>query len=174
MTISSTIGTQVAANHMKTKGSGHFGTRELQHIVVYTAANTMTNYKEPNSLYAQLVRAIQNNAELYAVGVPGVNFPTSDPYNEHAFTVIVAFETAGSWANLESVYFDGDPNDIAGGLSSDFTSASNPYTKVLADVVADCLAYNGLPHQEMTDFAVVWAPLIADMIVPAAPALKKA
>ena len=89
MSLTSTIGTQVAANYMKVKGSGHFGTRQFMHISIWSDYDIGTNYDHPNSVYAQIVRAIQQQVEVYEVTPPGPAFFA--PY-DYAFTMLIRSE----------------------------------------------------------------------------------
>jgi hypothetical protein len=63
-------GVNVAANYLKsTSPFTQFGTRELQIInVAQTGINTTPS--NANSLFSKTVRALQQTAEIYAVGTP--------------------------------------------------------------------------------------------------------
>ncbi len=78
-----TVATGVAANYLKaTSPFTNFGTRQLAILsVAYTGADTTPTIT--NSLFSQGVRALQQNAEVYAVYTPGSG----------AFIAIVAYDT---------------------------------------------------------------------------------
>jgi len=87
----SLVGTTVTANYLKTSPSTQFGTRELKLISVsYTGADTTPTIA--NSLYSQGVRALQQNAEVYAVFTAAAG----------AFIAIVANDTVSD-AQSQSV-----------------------------------------------------------------------
>ena len=60
----------VAANYLKsTTGFTNFGTRALQ-IINVAQTGIDTTPSNANSLFSKTVRALQQNAEIYAVGTP--------------------------------------------------------------------------------------------------------
>lgn len=90
--IDGTIKTGVAANYLKTAPSTKFGTRDLAFFNVDIASvegsgsvGDLTHYTAPQSVYSTAVRAIQQVAEIYAVGAPTSN----------GFFLIVSTETLG-------------------------------------------------------------------------------
>jgi hypothetical protein len=59
----------VTTNYLRTKPSTRFGTRELAAIVIgYNGVEN--NYEDSDSDYSRIVRALQQNVELYAVFTP--------------------------------------------------------------------------------------------------------
>ncbi len=96
----SLVGTTVTTNYLKTAPSTQFGTRALKFITItadngsdsdidftkgYASATTTFagTYTDSNSYFSNAVRAIQQFAEIYAVGVPSAT----------VFTVIIADDT---------------------------------------------------------------------------------
>lgn len=73
-------GTTVGANARKLVGDGasgagpftRFGTPQLQAIKIVSATiNFSTSYTAANSNFSKAVRALQDEAEIYYVGIPG-------------------------------------------------------------------------------------------------------
>jgi hypothetical protein len=78
------IGTLVAQNYLKAQAPfSRFSTRNLGFYTV-AVANVETGYDLANSVFAQAVRGIQLNAEMFFVGLPAAG----------AFVVAIATETA--------------------------------------------------------------------------------
>ncbi len=79
------LGTTVATNYAKTSPSSRFGTRDL---TFYSVALTgvETGFADSNSTFAQAVRGIMLNAEVFFIGTPAAG----------AFVVAVAADTAGN------------------------------------------------------------------------------
>jgi hypothetical protein len=97
-----------ANNEYKTQPSTRFGTRQVQRISIYTNADTTANYLDSNSLYSQLVRAIQQNVEVYAVHMPNPSFFSC--WGPYCFQVDIAYDTANDIWNAENSFIDdGDP-----------------------------------------------------------------
>jgi hypothetical protein len=90
-----------ASNYLKAKPSTRFATRQLAFFTV-TIADVHLNYLNANSLYSRAIRAVQQNAEIYAVGIPAAN----------DFVVVVAQDTANDGDNT-----DDGLNDMANTLS---------------------------------------------------------
>lgn len=65
----SLVGTTVAANYLKASPSTQFGTRELT-IISVAQTGIDTTPTVANSLFSKTVRALQQSAEVYAVGTP--------------------------------------------------------------------------------------------------------
>lgn len=84
-------------NNRRTKPTTKMGTRQIVKMVVYTDADTVTDFDKPNSLYSQLVRALQQQVELYAVYTPAESF--FDCYGDYAFCIDVAWDTANALWN---------------------------------------------------------------------------
>ena len=80
----------VTANYLVTKPSTRFATRQLAFFLV-TKAGVGTDAYDPASDYSSAVRAIQVNAEIYAVGAPTTN----------DFIVVVAQDTANDGDNTD-------------------------------------------------------------------------
>ena len=66
------VDTTTSANYLKASPSTQFGTRQLQIISVAQTA-IGTNNADANSLFSKTVRAVQQTAEIYAVGTPSTN-----------------------------------------------------------------------------------------------------
>jgi hypothetical protein len=63
-------GVNVAANYLKsTAPFTQFSTRQLQ-IISVTQTGIHTSYANADSLFSKTVRALQQTAEIYAVGTP--------------------------------------------------------------------------------------------------------
>jgi hypothetical protein len=127
------IYSEIGQNARKTAPSTRFGTRQLQRVNIYCDADILTDYLEPNSLYSQLVRALQQNVELYEVTMPNPSFFFC--YGANAFQITIAGDTANDlWNATNSFIDDGDPvNWYFGG--SDF----NPMSKYLLNIISDAL-----------------------------------
>lgn len=65
----SLLGTDVAANYLKTLPSTQFGTRQLS-VLNIAIAGVFVNYADANSLFSKSVRALQQTAEVWAVFTP--------------------------------------------------------------------------------------------------------
>ena len=86
-------GINVAANYLKTKPSTRFSTRDLAFLViVMDSGSYFNNYEDPNSNFTKVVRLVQTQAEIYAVGTP----------NSGVVTIVVAIDTAGDGENTDS------------------------------------------------------------------------
>lgn len=96
-----TSGVNVAANYLKARPSTRFATRQLAFFDVQIS-EVATNYADANSLYSKAIRAVQQNAEIYAVG---------EPASDH-FIVVVAQDTANDGSNT-----DDSLNEMAQNLS---------------------------------------------------------
>ena len=66
------VDTATSANYLKAVPSTQFGTRQLTIISVAQTA-IGTNNANADSLFSKTVRAIQQTAEIYAVGTPSTN-----------------------------------------------------------------------------------------------------
>jgi len=91
-----------ASNYLKAKPSTRFATRQLAFFTV-TISNVHVNYLNADSTYSRAIRAVQQNAEIYAVGLPAAN----------DFVVVVAQDTANDGDNT-----DNGLNDMADTLST--------------------------------------------------------
>jgi hypothetical protein len=97
----SETGVNVAANYLRAKPSTRFATRQLAFFNV-AISNVHVGYTDSNSAYSRAIRAVQVNAEIYAVGVPASG----------NFVVVVAQDTANDGDNT-----DDGLNDMAKTLS---------------------------------------------------------
>ena len=68
----SLIGSTVTANYLKASPSTQFGTRKLA-LEVVNVGGVGDNAGDSNSTFAQVVRALQQNVEVYAVFEPNGN-----------------------------------------------------------------------------------------------------
>ncbi len=66
------VDSTTSANYLKAAPSTQFGTRQLTIISVSQTA-IGTNNADANSLFSKTVRAVQQTAEIYAVGTPSTN-----------------------------------------------------------------------------------------------------
>ena len=80
----------VAANYLRTKPSTRFATRQLAFFDVQISG-VATNPYVSDSAYSRAVRAVQTQAEVYAVG---------EPSSDH-FIVVVAQDTANDGDNTD-------------------------------------------------------------------------
>jgi len=142
-------------NSRKTKPSTQFGTRQIVSWSIYTDADTETDWELPNSLYSRLVRALQDNLELYAVHVPGQAFFSSN--NEYAFRVEAAWDTGVSlWSASNSfVPDDVNPSTLVWG-NDEFQNNTDILIDVIynellkAGVDTDCWVYLNYVNGDMT------------------------
>lgn len=119
-------GVNVAANYLKARPSTRFATRQLAFFTV-TISGVHTNYLNANSDYSKAIRAIQQNAEIYAVGIPAAN----------DFVVVVAQDTANDGANT-----DDGLNSMAQTLST-ATGGTVTAVHLAGDaLVSDLMAYS--------------------------------
>jgi len=85
-------GTDFSRNYEKAQPSSLFGTRELAYLVVEMNTNVSNNYLDSGSLYEQAIKALQQRAEIYAVGLPNSEYftviasATTLPFNVDALT----------------------------------------------------------------------------------------
>ena len=79
-----------ASNYLKARPSTRFATRQLAFFTV-TISNVHVNYLNSDSAYSRAIRAVQQNAEIYAVGIPAAN----------DFVVVVAQDTANDGDNTD-------------------------------------------------------------------------
>jgi hypothetical protein len=116
-------GLTVSANYLKAKPSTRFSTRQLAFFTV-TISNVQVDYLDSDSLYSRAIRAVQQNAEIYAVGIPAAN----------DFVVVVAQDTAN----------DGDNTDDGlNGMAQTLSQATGG-TVTAVHLVGDSLATTGL------------------------------
>ena len=137
-------GVPFGQNARKTAPSTHFGTRQVRRWTIYTTADTATDFTEPNSLYSQIVRALQQNVELYAVFAPATSFFYScGPGGwEYAFQIDVAYDTSNDvWNQVNSFVSDSlDPSEWYYGYPAHSSGMYNPNGSLgLIDVVQQVL-----------------------------------
>jgi hypothetical protein len=133
-----------ADNEYRTTPTTRFGTRQVQRISIYTSNDIKTGYMASNSLYSQLVRALQQNVELYAVHMPDQtffgNFAGFGPY---AFQADIALDTASDvWNGTNSLIDDNDPanwydGDYKGTVPYNINEMSLPLTAAIQRACAD-------------------------------------
>lgn len=98
--------TDLGANARKTAPTSLFGTRQLKFFSFYFYDyNLWDNYKDPDSAYSQVVRTIQEVAELYYVSGPDYQ------YNQDGFIFAIAADTA-QWQYSEQGNFDYNENGV--------------------------------------------------------------
>ena len=100
-----------ADNEYRTTPTTRFGTRQVQRISIYTSIDIKTGYMDSNSLYSQLVRALQQNVELYAIHMPDQTFfGNFAGFGAYAFQADIALDTASDvWNGTNSLIDDNDP-----------------------------------------------------------------
>ena len=94
-----------AANYLKAKPSTRFTTRDLAFCVIdMDNSNYFNNYLDANSNFSKVVRAVQLQAEIFAVGTPASG----------VVTIVVAIDTVNDGVNIDET--PGNPaqvNDMA-------------------------------------------------------------
>lgn len=102
--------TDLGTNARKTAPTSLFGTRQLKFFLfAFNDYNLWDNYKDPDSAYSQVVRTIQETAELYYVSGPDYQ------YNQDGFIFAIAADTA-EWqysdqGNIDENEIGEDPTD---------------------------------------------------------------
>ena len=129
----------IGQNARKVQPSTQFGTRQIVSWSIYTDADIETNWEESNSLYSQLVQALQQNVELYAVHTPGQAF--FDSNDQYAFRNEAAWDTGVSLWSASNAFVtdDVDPDTLVWG-DDGFQDA----TDILIDVVGNVLNNAGV------------------------------
>ena len=151
----------VTANYLKTAPTTRFGTRQIQRVSIYTTADTTANYLESNSLYSQLVRALQQNVELYAVHMPNPSFFTC--WGAYCFQVDIAYDTANdNWNAANSFVDDGDPVNWYFGPANGAQPQINPNSNGLNDVISNALDAAG--EDDYCYVMITWT--VGDMTWP--------
>jgi hypothetical protein len=93
------------ANYLKAKPSTRFSTRDLAFVVIdMDNSSYFDNYTDSDSNFAKVVRAVQLQAEIYAIGTP----------NSGYVTFVVAKDTTNDGDNISET--PGNPaqmNDMA-------------------------------------------------------------
>ncbi len=123
-------GTTVGANSRKILGDGasgagpftRFGTPQLQAIKIVSATiNFSTSYTASNSNFSKAVRALQDEAEIYYVGIPG-NTATG-------FTALVHLNKTDSGDGFgASTNFNGSYENIEDIIGAAIGTAENDIT----------------------------------------------
>ncbi len=123
-------GTTVGANSRKVLGDGtsgagpftRFGTPQLQAIKIVSATiNFSTSYTDSDSNFSKVVRALQDFAEVYYVGIPG-NTATG-------FTALVNVTKTDTGDGFgASTNFDGSYENMEDGLRAAISTAENDVT----------------------------------------------
>jgi hypothetical protein len=152
----------ISDNNYRTSPNTRFGTRQLQRLTVYTSNDILTDYLASNSLYSQLVRALQQNVELYEVSMPNPSF--FNCYGENAFSITIAYDTANDYWNATNSFIDdGDPvNWYYGYTEGTDTGIYNINALMLIDVVNRALSDAG----QSTDAWVSATWTVGDMTWP--------
>lgn len=123
-------GTTVGANTRKILGDGasgagpftKFGTPQLQAIKIVSATiNFSTSYTASNSNFSKVVRALQDYAEVYYVGIPG---NTATGFT--ALVNVVKTDTGDGFG--ASTNFDGSYENMEDGLRAAIGTAENDVT----------------------------------------------
>ena len=134
----STIGTTVTANYLKAKPSTRFATRDLSFLVIdMDNSSYFNNHLDSDSNFSKVVRAVQQQAEIFAVGTP----------SNGVVTIVVAIDTANDGDNIE--VSNGNPannNDMAKTIDQALSAAG---------INADSVSFNklvggGFSNQDIT------------------------
>lgn len=152
-------------NARRVQPSTRLGTRAIQRWAIYTQVDIATDWQLPNSLYSQLVRAIQQNVELYAVYMPGESFFNSDDY-DYSFSIDAAVDTSVDLWTATNSTFGSEVHPMGwnyggGEPGNDFNNNTNG----LIDVVYEVLNSAGVDN-------TCWVTpgyTIADMTWPITP-----
>jgi len=137
-----------ADNEYRTTPTTRFGTRQVQRISIYTSIDIKTGYMDSNSLYSQLVRALQQNVELYAIHMPDQTFfGTFAGFGTYAFQADIALDTASDlWNGTNSLIDDNDPAFWTMGIYVGSVPYNyNEMAITLTDVVRRAFADAGTP-----------------------------
>ena len=137
-----------ADNEYRTTPTTRFGTRQVQRISIYTSIDIKTGYMDSNSLYSQLVRALQQNVELYAIHMPDQTFfGNFAGFGTYAFQADIALDTASdAWNGLNSLIDDNDPAFWTMGVYVGSVPYNyNQMAITLTDVVRRAFADAGTP-----------------------------
>ena len=96
--VSNVVGnTTVGANYLKAKPSTRFSTRDLAFLVIdMDNSSYFNNYANADSNFSKVVRAVQTQAEIYAVGTP----------DSGVVTIVVAIDTTN-----DGDYLGGNPDN---------------------------------------------------------------
>ena len=82
----------ITANYLVTKPSTRFATRDLAFLVIDMDSGSYFNNADlPDSNFSKVVRLVQTQAEIYAVGTP----------TSGVVTIVVAIDTANDGSNSE-------------------------------------------------------------------------
>jgi hypothetical protein len=123
-------GTTVGANSRKVLGDGtsgagpftRFGTPQLQAIKIVSATvNFATSYTASNSNFSKIVRALQDHAEIYYIGIP------ENLANGFVALVNVTKTDTGDGVGA-STNFDGSYENMEDGLRNAIGTAENDVT----------------------------------------------
>ena len=99
----------VSANYLVTKPSTRFATRDLAFLVIdYDSSNYFNDADLPDSNFSKVVRLVQTQAEVYAVGTP----------NNGVVTIVVAIDTANDGSNSEILAANAKAKTIAQALDA--------------------------------------------------------
>lgn len=128
-------------NTRRVTPSNRLGTRAIQRWVIYTQVDIETDWQLPNSLYSQLVRAIQQNVELYAVYMPGESFFNTDDF-DYSFSIDAAADTSVDLWTATGSTFGSDIHPMDWNFNNDGNYNTN--TKILIQVVEDALDAAGV------------------------------
>jgi len=133
-----------ADNEYKSTPSTRFGTRQIQRVSIYTSIDIKTGYMDSNSIYSQLVRALQQNVEIYATHMPDTTFLGNFAgFGNYAFQADIALDTASdTWNGTNSLIDDNDPafwtnGEYVGSVPYNFNFNSLPLTAAVQRALAD-------------------------------------
>jgi hypothetical protein len=87
-----TLGTDVTTNYLRTKPSTRFSTRDLAFASITGVTGIESDAGLSNSLFSRVVRSVQTQAEIYAVGTPASG----------AVIIVVAIDTANDGDNTDT------------------------------------------------------------------------
>jgi hypothetical protein len=126
------------ANYLKAKPSTRFATRDLAFLVIDTDVSSyFNNYLDSDSNFALVVRTVQLQAEIYAVGTP----------SNGVVTIVVAIDTVNDGDNISETPGNPDQeNSMAKTISNVLSNAGVP----IDSVVFKKLVGGGLSSQNIT------------------------
>ena len=129
-------GVLVGANYLKAKPSTKFATRDLAFLIVdMDNSSYFNNHLNSDSNFSKVVRAVQLQTEVFAVGTP----------SNGVVTFVVAMDTANDGANIDEQ--QGNP--------AQYNSAAKTISEALdaVGINADVVSFNRLVGSSFTSMS---------------------